>query len=211
MTMGRVSDCGNGERTAHNRRQEEGFDQVADTFDRLLPSDMTERLEGIVSSAQIKAGDAVLDVGTGTGALIAPILKAMPSEVVACDLSRKMLAQAKAKYGRSVKYVQQDVIDLPGKEGPFDVVFCNAVFGNIYDQRQALKAIHSLLAEGGRLVISHPMGKDFVRRLKEVRPEYNIKELPDESEITPLLESQGLSLIEFVDEPELYLAIAKKA
>ena len=120
-----------------------------------------------------------------------------------------MLTKAKAKYGRSVKYVQQDVIDLPGKEGPFDVVFCNAVFGNIYDQRQALKAIHSLLAEEGKLVISHPMGKDFVRRLKERYPE-DITELPDGSSIGPLLESGGFSLIQFIDEPELYLAIAKK-
>jgi ubiquinone/menaquinone biosynthesis C-methylase UbiE len=211
MVKDNDSDRDNGNsREIFNRRQGEIFDKVAQSFDRLKPPDVEEKLEDIVKSAQIKAGDVILDVGSGTGALLAPILKAMPSKVVACDLSREMLAQAKEKYGSSVKYVQRDVIDLPGKEGPFDVVFCNAMFGNIYDQQLALQAIHTLLKEGGRLIISHPMGKDFVRRLKELRPE-TIKELlPGESEIGPLVEPEGFKVIQFVDEPEFYLAIAEK-
>lgn len=195
------------DRGEYNRRQGDMFDKVARVFDE-RSTDVEEKLEQIVSSADIKAGDAVLDVGSGTGALIAHILKTKPSNVVACDLSKGMLDQAKSKYGSSVTYVQQDVIDLPGKEGPFDVVFCNAVFGNVYDQRLALQAIQMLLKPGGRLVISHPLGKDFVRKLKENRPW--IDELPDENRMRPLMDSSGLKLIQFVDLPGFYLAIAEK-
>ncbi len=209
MTKDTDSNRNNGNsREISNQRQAERFDQVAKAFDGAAPADKEERLEDIVKSARIKAGEAILDVGSGTGALLVPILRAMPSKVVACDLSKEMLAQAEAKYGTSVKYVQQDVCDLPAKEGPFDVVFCNGMFGNIYDQQLALQTIHTLLTEGGRLVISHPLGKDFVRQLKEVNPE--LKELPDESEIGPLVEPEGFKVIQFVDEPEFYLAIAEK-
>lgn len=195
------------DRDEFNRQQGEMFDKVAQLFDE-LSVDVDGKLEDIVKSAQIKAGDAILDVGSGTGALIAPILKTMPSKVVACDLSLGMIKQAKAKYGPSVKYVHQDVIDLPGKEGPFDVVFCNAVFGNVYDQQLAVQAIQKLLKEGGRLVISHPLGKDFVKKLNEKRPW--IKELPDKRKIRNLVESNGFKLILFIDDPDFYLAIAEK-
>lgn len=210
MGTGPPGDSGD-PRRAHNARQARAHDDVAEAFDGLKASRYPgeeEKLESIVESAQLQAGEAILDVGSGTGALLGAILKAEPSEIVACDLSAKMLELAKAKYGAAVRYVQQDVIDLPGKAGPFDVVFCNAVFGNIYDQQLAIQAIHALLKEGGRLVISHPLGKDFVRRLGDRNED--IKELPDESGLASLLEPEGLSLTEFVDEPEFYLAIAHK-
>ena len=79
MVKDNDSDRDNGNsREIFNRRQGEIFDKVAQSFDRLKPPDVEEKLEDIVKSAQIKAGDAILDVGSGTGALLAPILKAMP-------------------------------------------------------------------------------------------------------------------------------------
>ena len=90
-------------------------------------------------------------------------------------------------------------------------VFCNAMFGNVYDQRQTIEAIDALLAPGGRLVISHPLGSDFVKRLKAGSPQYHLKELPDEASLKRLVDGTGLAVTRFVDEPDLYLAVCTKA
>ena len=198
-------------RKEHDRRQAEVFDRVVDTFEEPIPEDIVARLEPIVASAGIKEGDAVLDVGTGTGVLIALILQFKPSRVVGCDLSAEMLARARAKFGEKVRFVQRDIVDLPREEGPFNVVFCNAVFGNIYNQREAVAAISSLLADGGRLVISHPLGKGFVKELSRKSTAFSIKELPDRARLKSLLEPHGLRLVAFTDEPNLYIAIAEKS
>jgi len=198
-------------RKEHDRRQAEVFDRVVDTFEEPIPEDIVARLETIVASAGIKEGDVVLDVGTGTGVLIPLILKFKPSRVVGCDLSAEMLARARAKFGEKVSFVERDIVDLSREEGPFNVVFCNAVFGNFYDQREAVAAISSLLVAGGRLVVSHPMGKGFVKGLSRRSMAFRIKELPHRVRLESLLEPHGLRLVAFTDEPSLYITIAGKS
>lgn len=200
-----------GSRREHDRKQAEVFDRVVDIFEGPIPEDIMARLETIVASAGIKEGAAILDVGTGTGVLIPLILRFKPARVVGCDLSAEMLARARAKFGEELRFVEADIVDLPPEDGPFDVVFCNAMFGNVYDQQGAVAAISSLLANGGRLVISHPMGKGFVKELSRGSKAFSIKELPDRVALESLLEPHGLRLVAFTDEPNLYIAIAEKS
>ena len=164
-----------------------------------------------METASIAPGEAALDVGTGAGVLIPFILQRRPSRVVGCDLSGEMLKLAGQRYGDSATFLRSDVVDLPGELGPFNVVFCNAMFGNVFDQRQTIEVIDSLLAPGGRLVISHPMGRDFVRRLKAGSPQFHLKELPDEAALERLVSGTGLVVAQYVDEPDLYVAICSKA
>ena len=159
---------------------------------------------------RLELSDAVLDVGTGTGVLLPLILKRHPSRVVACDLSGEMLQRASRRFGDRVVTLQTDVVDIPLDQGPFGVVFCNAAFGNVYDQRETLEAIAVLLGPMGRLVISHPMGSAFVRRLKEGSPQYHLKDLPNEKQLRRLLDGTGLIMARFTDEADLYLAICEK-
>ena len=164
----------------------------------------------LVREAAVGAGQRVLDVGTGTGVLISFILKHHPSRVLACDLSGEMLQRASLRFGDRVAILQADVVDISLDRGPFGVVFCNAAFGNVYDQRETLEAIAGLLGPTGRLVISHPMGSAFVRMLKEGSPQYHLKDLPNEMQLLQLLDGTGLILDQFTDEPDLYLAICVK-
>jgi SAM-dependent methyltransferase len=46
---------------------------------------------------------------------------------------------------------------------PFDAAFFNAVFGNLHDQREALLRVALLLRPGGHIVISHPLGSEWLR------------------------------------------------
>ena len=197
-------------RVRHNRRQEAAFDQVADEFLKPIPADIVARTAVIAASAAIRPGHAVLDVGTGTGVLLPAVLRAQPARVVACDLSARMLERARERFEPAVIFVKADVVDLAPALGPFDRVFCNAVFGNFYDQTQALRAIRGLLKPRGRLVISHPMGRDFVRWLMQHNPEMVRHELPDESRLRQMCAAAGLRVLRFVDEPDLYIATAQR-
>ena len=197
-------------RRAHNYAQQRAFDEVANVFEQPPPEDVLQRLEMVVDTANIQPGEAVLDVGTGTGVLIPFILKHQPSRVLACDLSGEMLQRASRRFGDSVVTLQADVVDIPLDQGPFGVVFFNAAFGNVYDQRETVEAIAGLLSPGGRLIISHPLGSAFVRRLREDSPQYHLKDLPDETQLMQLLDGTGLVLARFTDETDLYLAICEK-
>ena len=197
-------------RRAHNLLQQSAFDEVAGGFGQPVPEDILERLKAVVERAQIRPDESVLDVGTGAGVLLPFILQRQPARVVACDLSGEMVKLARQRFGESVTVLQSDVVDIPGEVGPFGAVFCNAMFGNVYDQRQTIEVIERLLDPGGRLVISHPLGSDFVRRLKAGSPQYHLKELPDRSLLNQMLEGVGLAVTHFVDETDLYLAICTK-
>jgi 2-polyprenyl-3-methyl-5-hydroxy-6-metoxy-1,4-benzoquinol methylase len=197
-------------RRAHNLLQQSAFDEVAGGFGQPVPEDILERLNAVVERAQIRPDESVLDVGTGAGVLLPFILERQPARVVACDLSGEMVKLARQRFGESVTVLQSDVVDIPSEVGPFGAVFCNAMFGNVYDQRQTIEVIERLLDPGGRLVISHPLGSDFVRRLKAGSPQYHLKELPDRSFLNQLVEGAGLAVTHFVDETDLYLAICTK-
>ena len=197
-------------REDHNRLQEERFDQVAYVFEQPIPDDVLERMEAIVSAAGIEEGDSVLDVGTGTGALIPLILARNPRSVEACDLSGEMLRRARNRYGDQVTCHLRDMMDMAGEVDPVDVVIINACFGNMYDQGAAIGAAATMLVPGGRLVISHPMGRDFSRRLHEGDAQLVPHLLPDEARTRALLQDTGLEFVRFTDEPLLYLAVARK-
>ena len=198
------------DRRAHNRRQARLFNQAAPLFDEPIPLEVKERLEQIVAAAGVKPGETVLDVGTGTGALLPFILAQHPSRVLACDLSRNMLQRARARFKGKVRFLQKDVVDLVGSVGPVDVVFCNACFGNFYDSPEALRASNILCRHGGRLVISHPMGREFVRRLRDEHPEMVASELPGQAQLKSMLEATNFSLESLQDHSELYIAVARK-
>lgn len=198
-------------RTRHNRRQETTFDRVADEFLKPIPADIVARTEVIATGAAIRRRHTVLDVGTGTGVLLPYVLRARPARVVACDLSEQMLQRARRRFGDRVVFVKADVVDLTPALGPFDRVLCNAVFGNFYDQLQALRAIRRLLKPRGRLVISHPMGRQFVGWLMQQSPDMVRHELPDEPRLRAMCAAAGLRILRVVDQPDLYLAIAQRA
>ena len=94
-----------------NEAQREAFDRSFDRFLLALAPDVVERMARIVAAPSIAPGEAVLDVGTGTGALIPLIQRYRPSHVIACDLSGKMLEQVARRFP-GVACHQCDVRDL---------------------------------------------------------------------------------------------------
>jgi len=190
-----------------NRLQKEYFDENVDLFEAPLPIGVPERLETTVKASGHRSGERVLDVGTGTGILITFILKYKPSEIHGCDLSENMLQRVKEKFPQVIVHLC-DIRDLPLPDDSLDVVFINACFSNIMDKSKSLDNIYRLLRQQGRLVISHPLGRNFIVELKKNTP-FDLDILPDEEGARGLLEPHGFEVTTFRDEPAFYLVVAK--
>lgn len=194
------------ERQRHNRYQRRIFKTSVEFFRQPIPEDVQRRTEHIVATARLSPNDRVLDVGTGIGVLIPYIERYGVRYIVGCDLSPEMLAEARKCYPH-VLFWCGDVIDLPRELGPFDVVFFNAVFGNVWNQRDTLQTTSTHLTPAARIIISHPMGASFTVQLRREDPQLVPHPLPKEKLLAELIESLPLRVQHFQDEERLYLCV----
>lgn len=207
-------------RRRHDKLQAEYFNRKADFFVQPIPEDIQRRTKDIVKSAGLSAGSFVLDVGTGTGALIKHFIEFGVSEknIVGCDLCEEMLKKARQRYP-SVNFWQGDIIDFPWPLPQnfadhiqcFDAVFFNACFGNIWNQKQALKRASDVLCRSGKIMISHPLGAKFVKALNDAEPKIVPHLLPSKERLLDLIDGLPLSLLSFADEPDFYLSIIERS
>jgi SAM-dependent methyltransferase len=93
------------------------------------------------------AGERVLDLGCGDGALTAE-LAAMGVEVVGCDASPELLEAAR---GRGLEVVLADGHELPFR-GEFDAVFSNAALHWMTRPDAVIAGVARALRPGGRFV-----------------------------------------------------------
>lgn len=191
-----------------NLMQERQFNELFHLFEPPLPEGVPERLEKIAAEGKINKKNVVLDVGSGTGIMIPRIRKYDPSEIFACDLSEKMLEQLQKNYPE-VKTFRTDVKDLDLPAESVDVVFINACYPNIVDKEGAFENIAKMMKMGGRMVISHPLGKDFIKILRQ-KATYPLDDFPDQTDAESLFRPFGFDIRTFIDEPELYILVAVK-
>ena len=189
----------------HQRRR---FNDLVDVFDRPQPPEVMERLQEIVSSAGLRPGEVVLDVGTGVGVLIPLIQSYQPAAVLACDVAEKMLRRVQDKYP-AVRTYHADIASLDLASTSLDAIFMNGMYGNIADKPTACRNAARMLRSGGRLVVSHPEGRAFVDQLR-ASSDLFIESLPTREEFEVLLEPLGFDLITYRDESKLYLMVARR-
>ncbi len=191
-----------------NRLQSQRFDEFHRRFLEPLPPDVIERMERIVAAPRIQPGEVVLDVGTGTGALVPLIRRYRPGRMIACDLSARMLEQV-ARLHPDVERHQVDVRDLKLRDSSIDVVFMNGMFGNIADKQGAIRNVGRMLRSGGRVVISHPEGRAFVAGITRTDP-FPITPLPSAEQARALLGASELTVRDYIDEEKLLICLAIK-
>ena len=189
-----------------NDLQSQYFSKVTHLFDPPLPEGVPERLEKIVAAAGIKTSDAVLDIGTGTGILIPLIQACTPVHIYANDLSKAMLESVRQQYP-SVTTLHGDVRNVTLPDSSIDVTFINACYSNIIDKHKTFQNLRRLTTPGGRLIISHPLGRSFMDVLKKKVP-FPLDDFPGEAgEAGELFEPYGFRVATFIDEPELYILV----
>ncbi len=189
----------------HQRRR---FNELVDVFDRPQPPEVMARLQEIVSSAGLRSGEVVLDVGTGVGVLIPLIQSYQPAAVLACDVAEKMLQRVQNKYP-AVRTFHADIALLDLASTSLDAIFMNGMYGNIADKPAACRNAARMLRSGGRLVVSHPEGRAFIDQLK-ASSDLFIEPFPTREEFEALLEPLGFEVTTYRDESKLYLMVARK-
>jgi len=194
------------ERIAEHQR--ERFNELVDVFDVPQPPEVMARLREIVSVACVSPSEVVLDVGTGAGILIPLIEAYRPSLIMACDLAERMLQRVQKKYP-AVRPYQADIALLALPSDSVDIIFMNAMYGNIADKPRVCHNAARMLRPGGRLVVSHPEGKAFVDQLRDASDLF-LESLPTRQEFEALLGPLDLEILVFRDEPKLYLMVARK-
>jgi len=194
---------------------QEYFDQLAPTWDKELTRERLNCLGNIVRELGIKPGYYVLDIGSGTGALLPFLIAELGDEgkIVALDFSAEMLGQAQAKnFPPIVGFAQADVLAIPLADNSVDLAMCNSAFPHFDDKVKALKEIARVLRNNGRLVICHTMSREMLNRLHQSIGGIVAGDLlPDESQLRGLIKQAGLRVTHFEDGPDRYLVIAEKS
>jgi ubiquinone/menaquinone biosynthesis C-methylase UbiE len=191
-----------------NELQRKLFDKLYRLFEPPLPKGVPERLERIVASGEIEKGATVLDVGSGTGIMVPLIREYEPARIYACDLSETMLRQLSENYAYA-ETILADVRDLRLPDASLDVVFVNACYPNIVDKATAFSNISRMVIPGGRLVISHPLGKSFIGVIRKGTP-FPLDDFPGRAEAEALLRDFGFDIKSWIDEPQLYILVAER-
>lgn len=113
----------------------------------------------LVDAACLAPGDRVLDIACGTGVVtrIAAQCVGPSGTVIGLDLNPAMLAVARSLPTASaapIEWVQRSALDLGLPDRSIDAVLCQQGLQFFPDQALALREMHRVLDDGGRISLS---------------------------------------------------------
>jgi len=197
------------------------FDAVAKKYDRTndLLSFYQSRLwrKALTKAVDPQSGQRILDIAAGTGTS-SMALKKTGVEVVAADFSKGMLEEGRRRYPE-LEFVFADAMQLPFKDGEFDVVTMSFGLRNVSDHTVALKEFFRVLKPGGKIVICEfsqvagLLGKLYLWYLRNLLPvvskifssnpeayDYlgdSIAAWPNQNQLKSDIEDAGFSSVEY--------------
>ncbi|CZF79276.1 Malonyl-[acyl-carrier protein] O-methyltransferase [Grimontia celer] len=95
----------------------------------------------------------VIDLGCGTGYFTKQML-ALGADMVALDLSDKMLEQAKVRCGDSVNYISADAESLPLADNSVDVAFSSLALQWCHDLSVPISELKRVVKPGGKILFT---------------------------------------------------------
>ena len=192
------------------------FDRHAASWDdRFHSAEERARLSELVVSFGLTAGNAVLDVGTGTGVLLPFVRETIGpnGRLAAMDFSFKMLQHAaERRKAADATLFNASVESIPFCTGQFDCVTCFAAFPHFPDKGKALFEMVRILRPGGRLAIAHLKSTEEINHLHgQIGGAVACDRLPDPEALRLLMKDSGLIAISMKNEPGRFIALGKKA
>ncbi len=156
------------------------FDSVASRYDLMndLMSGGLHRLwkHFTIETADMRPGQAVLDLAGGTGDLAAKFAgKVGPDgHVVLADINAAMLEEGRRRLvdrgvAGNTSIAQVDAEDLPFADGSFDCITIAFGLRNVTDKDRALRSMYRVLKPGGKLLIL-----EFSQPAAAVKPAYDL-------------------------------------
>lgn len=98
----------------------------------------------------IPAGSKVLEIGSGTGNLLAAL---RPSTGVGIDFSEEMIIQAIEKYPH-LTFIQGNAQDLPNLNVTFDFIILSDLVNDVWDVQDIFNQLHKLCTPKTRIILN---------------------------------------------------------
>jgi demethylmenaquinone methyltransferase / 2-methoxy-6-polyprenyl-1,4-benzoquinol methylase len=161
----------------HAGRVREMFASIASRYDllnHLLSGNVDKRWRRIVATRvrdKLSSKSArVLDVACGTGDLSLTLFEITGAGVVGTDFCRPMLEIAAGKTSGPIRFIEGDALDLPFRDGTFDVVTIAFGLRNLSNVESGLTELSRVLKPGGWVAVL-----EFSRPANAVlRPVFNL-------------------------------------
>jgi arsenite methyltransferase len=177
-----------------------------------LPNEVTNVSLGCgdpVTIAGLKAGEVVLDLGSGGGidCFLAARQVGESGYVIGVDMTPEMLMRAnsnKVKMGvNNVEFRRGQIEDLPLRENSVDVVMSNCVINLSPDKAAVFREAYRVLKPGGRISVSDIVTEgEFSAELRADAAKWAecVTGAIDVAAYTGLMQAAGFSAIQVVDK-----------
>lgn len=169
--------------------------------------------ERLLDYSQVRTGQSVLDVGTGTGwlAISSSLIVGDQGQVVGVDISPGMLEKAHRKIKDSgfdnitFQLADAETLDYPSHH--FDAILCAHTFPWITNKASTLRLWYQLLKPGGRITVHTPADTAYVGAviLRKVLARYGLEldasnRLGSSEQCRQLFEQCGFAVVEIKTE-----------
>lgn len=186
----------------------EFFNSCADNWDNIRQTNPAI-LEKLMNLADIPAGAAVLDVGSGTGVLI-PYLHAQVGacgKITAVDFSKNMLAKAQEKFCNlnNLDFLVGDILEMDLPENFYDVVICLNFFPHLHTRKEEfLRKMNGALKNGGSLIIMHDISRETVNNIHRESEVVAEHRLPEAKVVSEMFQACGYQNIHAFEDDTMY-------
>jgi len=130
---------------------------------RRFPEQSKQLLDSIVQFIEPKAGQTIIDVGTGAGFLAMGLAEKVgkSGKVISIDNSKSAIRQARRKAAKKNQYQTLefkfgDVYNIPAKDDFADVVCCKSLVASLDHRLKAMGEMVRVAKHGGRVVVAEP-------------------------------------------------------
>ena len=141
---------------------------LAETYDRRWRAYIEGSIRETVARTDLNPDDKILDIGTGTGALVNALLEKSPTiESTGVDPSPEMLAHAKTKLKNRATLIVAPAEHLPFENEEFDAIVSSSSLHFWEDKTKGLAETHRVLKPGGRLTLTDWCADDLIMRIRD--------------------------------------------